>query len=40
MYKNPVYNVTMTFLEPFPIGLAVTLLSAAVLRRKSASAAA
>jgi Na+/melibiose symporter-like transporter len=40
MYKKPVYNVTMTFLEPFPIGLAVTLLSAAILRKKSASAAA
>ena len=39
MYKNPTYNVAMTFLEPFPIGLAVTLLSAAILRRKSASSA-
>jgi hypothetical protein len=35
MYKNPVYNVAMTFLEPFPVGLAVTLLSAAILRRKA-----
>ena len=40
MYKNPVYNVAMTFIEPFPVGLAVTLLSAVILRRKSASAAA
>src|SRR5262249_32573052 len=35
-YKNPVYNVAMTFLEPFPVGLAVTLLSAAILRKRSA----
>jgi hypothetical protein len=39
-YNNPVINVAMTFLEVFPIGLAVTLLSAAILRKKSASAAA
>jgi len=24
----------MTFIEPFPVGLAITLLSAAVLRKK------
>jgi hypothetical protein len=40
MYDNPVINVGITFLEVFPIGLAVTLVSAAVLRRKSATAAA
>ena len=33
MYKNPLVVAAFTFLEPFPIGLAVTLLSAAVLRR-------
>ena len=33
-YRNPVYNSAMTFLEPFPIGLAITILSAAVLRRR------
>jgi hypothetical protein len=33
MYNNPVYNSAMTFLEPFPVGLLVTLISAAVLRR-------
>jgi len=32
-YQNPVINVAMTFMEPFPIGLVVTLISAAVLRR-------
>jgi len=32
-YKNPVFKAAITFLEPFPIGLAVTLISAAILRR-------
>ncbi|HEY4839123.1 MAG TPA: DUF4199 domain-containing protein [Candidatus Acidoferrales bacterium] len=35
MYANPLYNVLLTFIEPFPVGLAITLLSAAVLRRKA-----
>ncbi|HTZ49277.1 MAG TPA: DUF4199 domain-containing protein [Verrucomicrobiae bacterium] len=34
LYKNPLYNAAMTFIEPFPVGLVITLLSAAVLRRK------
>ncbi|HVN19665.1 MAG TPA: DUF4199 domain-containing protein [Dongiaceae bacterium] len=34
-YNNPAVNVAMTFMEVFPIGLGVTLLSAAILRRKS-----
>ena len=38
MYKNPAINVALTFMEVFPIGLGVTLLSAAVLRRKSSPA--
>ncbi|MBL7798836.1 MAG: DUF4199 domain-containing protein [Saprospiraceae bacterium] len=33
MYKNPLVKIAFTFLEPFPVGLAVTLLSAAILRR-------
>jgi hypothetical protein len=33
-YQNPLFNSLMTFIEPFPIGLAITLISAAVLRRK------
>ena len=33
-YKNPLVNVAMTFIEPFPVGLLITLISAAVLRRK------
>ena len=31
---NPLTNAAMTFLEPFPVGLMVTLASAAILRRK------
>jgi hypothetical protein len=34
MYANPLYNVLLTFIEPFPIGLLITLISAAVLRKK------
>ena len=34
MYDNPVMNAAITFAEPFPIGLVVTLISAAVLRKK------
>lgn len=39
MYNNPLVNVALTFAEVFPIGLGVTLLSAAILRRKPATAA-
>jgi len=35
LYENPLYNAMMTFLEPFPVGLVVTLISAAILRRKA-----
>jgi hypothetical protein len=31
---NPLLNAAMTFIEPFPVGLGITLISAAVLRRK------
>ena len=31
-YKNPVFRLPMTFLEIFPVGLLVALLSAALLR--------
>jgi Protein of unknown function (DUF4199) len=34
MYANPLYRMMMTFIEPFPIGLLITLISAAVLRKK------
>lgn len=33
-YKNPLYNMAMTFIEPFPIGLVIALVSAGILRRK------
>ena len=34
MYQNPLFNFLMTFIEPFPVGLVITLISAAILRRK------
>jgi hypothetical protein len=37
LYDNPLLNAAMTFIEPFPIGLAITLISAAVLRTKAQS---
>ncbi len=33
--ENPVTNAAVSFLEPLPVGLLVTLISAAVLRRTS-----
>ena len=33
-YQNPLYNSAVTFMEIFPVGLIVTLVSAAILRRK------
>lgn len=35
LYKNPLFNAALTFINPFPIGLVITLASALVLRRKS-----
>jgi hypothetical protein len=35
LYDNPFLNAAITFIEPFPVGLGVTLVSAAVLRKKS-----
>lgn len=34
LYKNPLINIGVTFMEIFPVGLIVTLISAAILRRK------
>lgn len=34
-YANPLFNIGMTFIEVFPVGLIVTLVSAAILRKKS-----
>jgi|SRR5579871_2160258 len=37
LYQNPLVNMAYTFIEPLPVGLIITLISAAVLRRKGAS---
>jgi hypothetical protein len=37
LYQNPFFNAAMTFIEPFPVGLVITLISAAVLRKKAPS---
>jgi hypothetical protein len=37
LYENPFFNVAFTFLEHFPIGLIMTLVSAAILRKKPRS---
>lgn len=34
MYKNPLFNIAVTFMEVFPVGLIVTLVSAAILRKR------
>ena len=34
MYKNPLINAAITFIEPFPVGLIMTLVSAGILRRR------
>ncbi|MEX2284861.1 MAG: DUF4199 domain-containing protein [Gemmatimonadota bacterium] len=34
MYRNPFFNVAMTFLEPFSVGLIVSVMSAGILRRR------
>src|SRR5271170_8057654 len=33
-YQNPLINMAYTFIEPLPVGVIITLISAAVLRRK------
>ena len=35
MYQNPLVNMAYTFMEPLPVGLLITLISAALLRRKA-----
>jgi hypothetical protein len=37
-YHNPLYNISMTLLEPFPVFVVITLVSAAILRKKSLTA--
>lgn len=40
LYRNPVVNVAITYLEPLPVGLLFTLVSAGLLRRKRGNVAA
>jgi hypothetical protein len=40
LYQNPLVNMAYTFIEPFPVGLVITLISAALLRRKGPAGAA
>jgi hypothetical protein len=35
LYQNPLVNMAYTFIEPFPVGLIITGISAAILRRKA-----
>lgn len=35
LYQNPFFNAAMTFVEPFPVGLIMALISAAILRKKT-----
>jgi hypothetical protein len=38
MYKNPLVNSAMTFLEPLPVGVLMALIAAGVLKRKGSGA--
>jgi hypothetical protein len=35
LYQNPLVNMAYTFMEPLPVGLIITLISAALVRRKA-----
>jgi hypothetical protein len=35
LYQNPLINIAYTLMEPLPVGLLITLISAALLRRKA-----
>lgn len=34
LYKNPMYNAAFTFMEPFPVGVIMSLVAAGILRRR------
>jgi hypothetical protein len=36
-YKNPLVNIAYTFIEPFPVGIVFTLVTAGVLSRRKTS---
>lgn len=38
MYRNPLYNVAFTFMEPLPVALVVALVSAGILSRRKKGA--
>jgi hypothetical protein len=37
LYQNPLVNMAYSIMEPLPVGLLITLISAALLRRKATS---
>jgi hypothetical protein len=37
MYKNPFFNAMMTYVEILPVGLAVTIISSLILKRKKSA---
>jgi hypothetical protein len=37
LYQNPLVNMAYTFMEPLPVGLLITLISAVLLRRRGPS---
>jgi hypothetical protein len=37
MYNKPLINAAITFIEPFPVGLIVTLVSAGILRKRTSA---
>jgi hypothetical protein len=39
LLDNPVTNAAMTFIEPFPVGLVITIVSAAILRKRNSPSA-
>jgi hypothetical protein len=37
LYRNPAINAAITFLEPLPVSIVVTLVSAGILSRRKSS---
>jgi hypothetical protein len=35
LYQNPFVNSALTFIEPFPVGLVITLVCAGILKRRT-----